>query len=70
MLPVPLPAERRNIGTDLEHLAGHLSLEISGRVQYRGETDLAGLEIGHRPTNLDETATSDTLQASSPLPNA
>jgi tocopherol cyclase len=70
VLPVPLPAERRNIGTDLEHLAGHLSLEISGHVQYRGETDLAGLEIGHRPTNFDETATSNTLQASSPIRSA
>jgi hypothetical protein len=70
VLPVPLPAERRNIGTDLEYLAGHLSLEISGHVQYRGETDLAGLEIGHRPTNLDETAASNTLQASSPIRNA
>jgi tocopherol cyclase len=49
VLPVPLPAARRNVDTDLEHLAGHLTLEVSGRVRYRGETDLAGLEIGHRP---------------------
>jgi hypothetical protein len=48
-LPVPLPAQRRNVDTDYEHLAGHLTLEVSGRLDYRGETDLAGLEIGHRP---------------------
>lgn len=49
VLPVPLPAERRNVDTDFEFLAGHLSVEVSGRLSYRGETDLAGLEIGHRP---------------------
>jgi tocopherol cyclase len=51
VLPVPLPAERRNVDTDFEHLAGHLSLEITGRLTYRGESHLAGLEIGHRPTS-------------------
>jgi tocopherol cyclase len=49
VLPVPLPAERRNVDTDLEHLTARLSLEVDGRIRYRGETDLAGLEIGHRP---------------------
>jgi len=49
VLPVPMPAERRNVDTDYEHLAGNLTLEISGRLQFRGETHLAGLEIGHRP---------------------
>jgi hypothetical protein len=49
VLPVPLPSERRNVDTDFEFLAGHLSLSLSGRVTYEGETDLAGLEIGHRP---------------------
>ena len=49
VLPVPLPAERRNVDTDFEFLAGHLSLEVTGRVDYRGTTDLAGLEVGHRP---------------------
>lgn len=53
LLPVPLPAERRNVETDFEHLAGHLTLEVSGRLAYRGETDLAGLEIGHRPSKLE-----------------
>jgi tocopherol cyclase len=47
VLPVPVPAERRNVATDFEHLAGHLSLEVTGRLRYRGETELAGLEIGH-----------------------
>jgi tocopherol cyclase len=28
VLPVPLPAERRNVDTDFEHLAGHLTLEV------------------------------------------
>ena len=51
-LPVPLPAERRNVDTDFEHLAGHLTLEVSGRLEYRGETELAGLEIGHRPDRV------------------
>jgi tocopherol cyclase len=55
VLPVPMPAEHRNVGTDFEYLAGHLTLEVSGRVHYRGETDLAGLEIGHRPSNADAT---------------
>lgn len=30
VLPVPLPAERRNASTDFEHLARHLTLEVSG----------------------------------------
>lgn len=49
VLPVPIPAERRNVDTDLEHLAARLSLQVEGRIRYRGETELAGLEIGHRP---------------------
>jgi tocopherol cyclase len=51
VLPVPIPAERRNADTDLEHLAGAMSVEVKGRIDYRGETRLAGLEIGHRPTS-------------------
>jgi hypothetical protein len=50
VLPVPLPAERRNIDTDFEHLAGRLTLEVTGRMTYRGESHLAGLEIGTRPS--------------------
>jgi hypothetical protein len=49
VLPVPLPAERRNVGTDFEFLSAHLTLEVTGAVRYQGETSLAGLEIGHRP---------------------
>lgn len=51
VLPVPLPAERRNVDTDFEHLTGHLALSVSGRVSFTGTTELAGLEIGHRPTD-------------------
>lgn len=53
VLPVPLPAQRRNIDTDFEHLAGHLALHVSGRLDYRGESNLAALEIGHRPTRAE-----------------
>lgn len=49
VLPVPLPAERRNVDTDFEFLAGNLSLEVTGRLDYRGETNLAALELGSRP---------------------
>ena len=38
------------LSADFEYLAGHLTFEVSGRLVYRGETDLAGLEIGHRPS--------------------
>lgn len=54
ILPVPIPSQRRNADTDFEHLAGHMSLEVSGRHTYRGETELAGLEIGTRPANAHE----------------
>lgn len=50
VLPVPVPAERRHVDTDIEHLAGHLTLEVTGRTEYRGESAFAGLEIGHRPS--------------------
>jgi len=52
VLPVPLPAQRRNVDTDFEQLAGHLTLEVSGRTSYCGETDLAGLEVGYRPDDV------------------
>jgi tocopherol cyclase len=50
-LPVPLPAQRRNIDTDFEHLAGRLHCTVStfGRVVFDGASELAGLEIGSRP---------------------
>ena len=56
VLPVPVPAERRNADTDFEHLAGHLRLTVSGRVEFSGETELAGLEIGHRPEGVPSTS--------------
>ncbi len=49
ILPVPLPALRRNADTDTEYLCGSVTMEITGRLQYSGRTELAGLEIGHRP---------------------
>ena len=49
MLPVPLPAHRRNIDTDFEFLAGRMTVELTGAVRYSGETELAGLETGYRP---------------------
>lgn len=51
VLPVPLPAERRNIDTDFEHLAGTIHCTISdyGRMLFQGTSELAGLEVGSRP---------------------
>jgi len=48
VLPVPVPSERRNIDTDLEHLAGRMTvtLQRKGDVVYRGTSHLAGLEVG------------------------
>jgi hypothetical protein len=56
VLPVPIPAERRNVDTDFEYLAGHMTLELTGAVNYSGETHLAGLETGYRPTLDGSTA--------------
>lgn len=51
VLPVPLPAERRNVGTDFEHLAGRLRCVVRerGHVVFEGTSELAGLEIGSLP---------------------
>jgi hypothetical protein len=49
VLPVPIPAERRNVDTDFEYLAAHMTVELTGDVHYSGETHLGGLETGHRP---------------------
>ncbi|BBY01516.1 tocopherol cyclase family protein [Mycobacterium seoulense] len=51
VLPVPLPAQRRNIDTDFEHLAGRLHCRVReyGRVVFDGTCGLAGLEVGSRP---------------------
>ena len=51
VLPVPLPAQRRNIDTDFEHLGGRLRCTVreSGQVLFDGTSELAGLEVGTRP---------------------
>lgn len=51
VLPVPLPAERRNIDTDFEHLGGRLRCTVRerGRLLFDGTSELAGLEVGSRP---------------------
>lgn len=48
VLPVPLPAERRNVDRDLEHLAGSLRLRVwrSGHLVVDDRSDLAALEVG------------------------
>jgi hypothetical protein len=49
VLPVPLPAERRNLDAAHQHLAGRLRLLVRRRgrgVVFRGESTLAGLERG------------------------
>jgi len=51
VLPVPLPAQRRNIDTDFEHLGGrlHCTVRESGRLLFEGTSELAALEVGTRP---------------------
>ena len=51
VLPVPIPAERRNIDTDFEHLAGRLHCVVRerGTVIFDGTSELAALEVGSRP---------------------
>ncbi len=48
VLPVPLPAERRNVPGALEHLGGTLRAVVRrrGRVVWHGESRLAALEHG------------------------
>lgn len=53
ILPVPIPSQRRNVDTDHEHLAGHLELIVTGAHNLRSSSDLAGLEVGHRPTSAE-----------------
>ncbi len=50
VLPVPLPAERRNVPGAIEHLGGRMRVVVRrrGRVVYAGESRLAGLEHGGR----------------------
>jgi hypothetical protein len=48
---VPLPTERRIVGTGFERLAGrlHCTVRRFGRVVFDGTSELAGLEAGGRP---------------------
>ncbi len=48
ILPVPLPAERRNVAGALEHLGGTMDVTVRrrGRVVWRGTSPLAALEHG------------------------
>ena len=48
VLPVPLPAERRNIPGAIEHLGGSMRVTVRrrGRLVWRGESSLAALEHG------------------------
>lgn len=48
VLPVPLPAERRNVDRDLEHLAGSMRLRAwrSGELVIDDRSELAALEVG------------------------
>jgi len=51
VLPVPLPRERRNVDTDVEHLAAdlHLVVRRDGRTVVDDTSHLAALEVGWRP---------------------
>jgi hypothetical protein len=53
VLPVPLPAERRNVDRDFEHLAGTLRLQLHhrGSCVLQDESPWAALEVGS--TDLD-----------------
>ncbi|EME16730.1 tocopherol cyclase family protein [Rhodococcus triatomae] len=48
VLPVPLPAERRNVAGAIEHLGGRLDLRVGrdGRDVWSGTSSVAGLEHG------------------------
>ena len=61
VLPVPIPAERRNVDRDLEHLAGHLRLRV-----HRGRTLViddasawAALEVGSTDVAQARTLATD-----------
>lgn len=48
LLPVPIPAERRTVNRARQYLAGRMRVEVhtGRRLRYRGESQLAGLEVG------------------------
>ena len=59
VLPVPLVEERRNAPGALESLVGHIEVRVAehGREVWRGESQLAGLELGGRALAEEELAT-------------
>ncbi len=69
VLPVPLPAERRNVDTDFEHLAGRLRCVVRDRDRtiIDATSALAGLEIGSLPGIDPYTGTSGNLAPVPPL---
>lgn len=48
VLPVPLPAERRNVPGAIEHLGAHMAVTVRrrGTIVWQGESHLAALEHG------------------------
>ena len=48
LLPVPIPAARRTVNRARQYLAGRMRVEVhtGRRLRYRGESLLAGLEVG------------------------
>ena len=48
LLPVPIAAERRTVNRARQYLTGHMRVEVETgrRLRYRGESLLAGLEVG------------------------
>lgn len=64
VLPVPLPAERRNVPGALEHLAGELSVTVrhNGRRRWSGVSHLAGLEWGGISRARDELRRREALR--------
>ena len=51
LLPVPVPAERRTVNRARQYLSGRMRVEVhtGRRLRYRGESRLAGLELGEEP---------------------
>ncbi|MEA2307022.1 MAG: hypothetical protein QOH43_4302 [Solirubrobacteraceae bacterium] len=76
VLPVPLPAERREVAGARQHLAGTIELTVRrrGRLVYRGTSRLAGLERGRGLSSLapwpsQTPPSSPTSTPSSPAPS-
>ncbi|WP_127784460.1 tocopherol cyclase family protein [Rhodococcus sp. X156] len=58
VLPVPLPAERRNVPGAIEHLGGRMRVRVKrrGRLVWEGESALAALEHGSIDRAAQEVA--------------